>query len=151
MSNKKSTIGVKYFSFFILIFSLTTGLRADFTRDNSTGIVTDNSTGLQWQDNNVGVTMSWQSAIDTCEALTLGGFDDWRLPNVNELENLVDDTRRNPAIDVSFQNTTSNYYWSSTSYVGYLNAAWVVGFHSDYQHNDNKNYNRYVRCVRDGQ
>jgi hypothetical protein len=135
----------------LILIGLSTLSYADFTRDNSTGIVTDNSTGLQWQDNNVSATMPWQSAIDTCEALTLGGFDDWRLPNVNELENLVDDTRRNPAIDVSFQNTASFVYWSSTSNVGTPYGAWGVYFYSGDQGCDYKNVNYYVRCVRAGQ
>jgi len=133
------------------MIGLSTLSYADFTRDNSTGIVSDASIGLRWQDNNISNTMTWQSAIDTCEALSLGGFSDWRLPNVNELASLVDDTRINPAINTVFQNTASNLYWSSTSYAGLLNVAWVVYFNSGYQYKYFKDSNYYVRCVRAGQ
>jgi hypothetical protein len=40
------------FSFFIILFSLlmlTASASADFSRDGD-GVVTDNTTGLQWQD-----------------------------------------------------------------------------------------------------
>ena len=32
---------------------------------------------------------SWQEAVDICENLTLGGFDDWVLPNIDELRSLI--------------------------------------------------------------
>lgn len=46
-------------------------------------IVTDDVTGLQWQDDTIGTALSWQEAINSCEALNLDSFNDWRLPNLN--------------------------------------------------------------------
>ncbi|MBD3817235.1 MAG: DUF1566 domain-containing protein, partial [Halothiobacillus sp.] len=67
-------------------------LSADFNRDDSKAIVNDNATGLSWHDDADASSYqaTWQGAIDYCEALTLGGYDDWRLPNINELYTIVD-------------------------------------------------------------
>jgi len=132
------------------MIGLSSMLSADFTRD-ANGIVTDNTTGLAWQDNAIGSPATWQEAINRCEALSLGGEDDWRLPNINELNSLVDDTKYDPSIDDVFQNTASNYYWSSTTHANGSDYAWIVGFNSGYQSVNNKNGNNYVRCVRAGQ
>lgn len=133
---------------------LLTLAQADFTRSN--GIVTDNKTGLQWQDdysdnggNIKGAT--WRNAIDYCEHLTLGGYNDWRLPNFNELYFLADRSRRNPAIDPVFQHTRSGGYWSSTSFVGYEDDAWYVLFYYGDDGGNAKSYSYFVRCVRAGE
>ena len=60
--------------------------------DNGDETVFDNQTGLIWaRDANLaGTNNTWTAAIDFCNALVLGGRDDWRLPNVNELLSLID-------------------------------------------------------------
>ena len=131
----------------ILITSL--NLWADFSKVGN--IVTDSSTKLQWQDDAVGSTMTWQSAIDHCEALVLDTHEDWRLPNKNELISIVDYSKNNSSIDSHFQNIISSYYWSSTSYARYTNNAWYVYFGNGYTYYNNKNDSNYVRCVRAGQ
>jgi len=103
----------------------------DFSRIN--GVVTDARTNLEWQDdysdnNNTIKEATWQGAIDYCEALILDGKSDWRLPNLNELTSLVDDTKYNPILNEVFQNTNSNTYWSSTSKSSYNANAWFVYF-----------------------
>ncbi|MBC8236662.1 MAG: DUF1566 domain-containing protein [Helicobacteraceae bacterium] len=126
-------------------------LHAELTRDATTGIVTDSTTGLMWQDNEVGTLINWQGAIDRCEALTLGTHSDWRLPNINELTSLVDDTRYDPAISSEFQNTISNGYWSSTTYANDTDFAWGLNFGNGGQDGYGKAGDYYVRCVRAGQ
>jgi len=132
----------------VLVMSI--ALFADFTRDGS--VVTDNTTGLQWQDDAIGSTMNWKSAIEQCENLILDGHSDWRLPNLKELTSIVDDTRFNPSIDTdTFQHVASDYYWSSTTNAGYSSRAWYVGFSYGRQFNRYKSYSYFVRCVRAGQ
>jgi len=136
-----------------IILGLTVALLADFSRDDSTQIVTDNNTSLQWQDddNASSLTLNWKDAIEFCEALELGGYSNWRLPNFNELYFLADRSKRNPAIDSTFENVVSDGYWSSTTVVGFEYYAWIVNFGNGYDGWDYKSYSYYVRCVRDGQ
>ena len=92
---------------------------ADGLVDNGNGTVTDNRTGLIWQQGEPGY-MSWGEALSYCEGLSLGGHSDWRLPNVRELESLTDDSRYYPAMDTSFfPDAHSSYYWSSTTDADY--------------------------------
>ena len=127
---------------------------ADFSRDDTSSIVTDNSSTLQWSDNLVGDTMTWRAAIVFCEDMTLGAYADWRLPNFNELHSILDRSKADrPVIDSTFQFVGHHYYWSSTTFVGNPSsvAALVVNFHDGKDGGSHKSYNHYVRCVRAGQ
>lgn len=124
---------------------------ADFTRNATTGIVTDSRTGLMWQDDAVSSAMTWSEAITYCEDKVLGGYSDWRLPNQRELLSIADRSRYNPAISSVFINTASHNYWSSTTYVYDAVYAWNVIFNDGYTYAFNKSNNYYARCVRSGQ
>ena len=122
----------------------------DFVRNSTKDIVTDTRTLLQWQDNgDVKVKkIEWSEAITYCEALSLGGYDNWRLPNKNELYYIADRTIYYPAMDSTFKNV-SKTYWSSTTFAGDTNDAWVIIFTSGDDDWDNKSSSNYVRCVRE--
>jgi len=45
----------------------------------------DPETGLCWQEPPSESDMSWHDALEHCEDLETGGFDDWRLPDIDEL------------------------------------------------------------------
>ena len=129
-------------------------LENDYSRNSISGIVADKTTLLMWQDNSIGAEMTWRDAINHCEASGVGGYDDWRLPNINELLSIVEYTQIAPSIDSVFQNTAvSHYYWSSTS-SGLNNdwsKAWNVSFNTGISTIlNNKKNDRYVRCVRGG-
>ncbi len=124
------------------------------SRDDETDIVTDNGTGLQWQDDGDVEIMThlWTAAIVWCEDhVTLGGYDDWRLPNINELHSIVDYSQNSPAVSDTFDHTASSWYWSSTSKATYADNAWYVKFRDGNLNMKAKNVNYYVRCVRGGQ
>jgi hypothetical protein len=130
------------------------GLDRSYTRDDANEIVTDNTTGLMWQDDEEAktVTKEWEGAKTYCEEeLTLGGYDDWRLPTIKELQTLPDFGKVNPAIDIKFQNKTSGGYWSSTTLVNNTSNAWAVTFGNGYSYRNGKSSNYHVRCVRSGQ
>ena len=76
----------------------------------------------------------------------------WRLPNRNELQSIVDYNRYNPSIDPIFSNTVSSYYWSSTTHAYWPSGPWFVDFGFGYVRAvDGKSGNYYVRAVRAGQ
>jgi hypothetical protein len=113
------------------------------------------SAGFADVDCSVGeaVTMTWANAITLCEDLDLGGYSDWRLPDVYELPSIVDYNRHNPAIDPgTFPGTLSSYYWSSSTPVPPASptAAWEVDFNTGILHYSTKTNTDpfYVRCVR---
>jgi hypothetical protein len=124
---------------------------------NGDGTVTDTETGLMWQQDESGY-MNWESALSYCENLELAGYNDWRLPNINELQSLVDYSKFEPAIDKSFfPNAMSSYYWSSTTGSSYTGSAWDVDFSHGYvsygyvDDGHSKSFSYYVRAVRSGQ
>lgn len=84
-------------------------------------LVIDKLTGLFWTkraDLAPGM-VTWEEAFSVIKNLNnkkLGGFSDWRLPNINELESLVDAEYHNPALpaDHPFEEVRE-FYWSSTT------------------------------------
>jgi len=130
--------------------------------DNGNGTVTDNMVGLMWeqktddggsQDKNN--TYTWKDALAYCESLLLGENDDWRLPNIKELERLVDLESSNPAIDTAyFSNTNNGLYWSGTTCSGcHKMKAFAIDFTDGEafygnKFRDGEYYENYVRCVR---
>lgn len=120
---------------------------------NDDGIVTDHKTGLQWQDDYGGAIKldEWNDAIAYCENLSLGGYADWRLPNIRELLSIADRSRSDPAIDPVFQSVSSGGYWSSTTFADSTGFAWYVYFYDGFSAYNVKGDDGYVRCVRGGQ
>lgn len=122
--------------------------------DDGNGTVTDTDTGLIWQKETAPGIYSWEQALEYCESLSLAGYDDWRLPNRNELQSIVDYSQCTPCIDTAFfLNTVSSPYWTSTSYANldYYHAAWDVAFSGGEVNLSDKEDDDYVRCVREGQ
>ena len=129
------------------------GVSRSYTRDDINEIVTDNVTNLMWQDNSEVKTVrkSWSNASLYCENLALGGYSDWRLPRIKELESIVDISKSNPAIDNSFLNCNSSIYWSSTIFATTnINYACLVVFNSGKSGYSSNSSTNSVRCVRNG-
>ena len=83
--------------------------------DNGDGTITDNVTGLMWQqtDDNK-KTDNFSAWVDT-DYFDLAGYSDWRLPRIDELFNLLHFGREDPLIESNvFLNTKSDYYLSDT-------------------------------------
>jgi hypothetical protein len=140
--------------------------------DNTNGTVTDNLTGLIWLKNanfKAG-TRTWAQALTDCATLAdgAGGLTDgsvagdWRLPNVQELQSLIDYGRFNPALSNSdgtgqwtagnpFTGVVSSSYWSSTTDAGSTGSAWVVNPANGLVFNVAKGNAFYVWPVRGGQ
>jgi hypothetical protein len=116
---------------------------------NGNGTVTDDNTGLVWQQDEVTPTVTWEAALTTCENLSLGNRTDWRLPNIKELQSISDDTRSNPSLDTAyFPGVQAARYWSSTTLFGHASSAWFVDFTSGLASYNDKAGQLPVRCVR---
>lgn len=119
--------------------------------------ITDTLTGLVWVSdaNSSGGPKTWQEALDYIKALNRGnhlGRSDWRLPNVNELESLV-----NKQLNLAewlqaqgFRNLQVDYYWTSTTYASYATHAWSVGIYGGIVAGHDKADGYYVWPVRRG-
>lgn len=117
--------------------------------DLGNGTVMDWCTGLMWQRDTAPGTYRWQQALEYCKGLSLGGHNDWRLPNARELQNIVDYGRWDPSIDPVF-GAEPCYYWSSSDDAfGHVHA-WGVHFNLGNVHLAHKYGDYYVRAVRGG-
>lgn len=56
--------------------------------DNGNGTITDEATGLMWQQESP-PQLNWEDSIQFCSEMTLGGYTDWRLPTIKELQTIV--------------------------------------------------------------
>jgi len=97
--------------------------------DNANGTVKDNLTGLVWLKNaSCFGQQTWTNALSNSNALASGacGLTDgsaagtWRLPNIKELQSLIDFGQFLPALPAGhpFSGVQFGEYWSSTSDVG---------------------------------
>lgn len=94
-----------------------------FEVDLSGACITDNLTGLMWSRNawNLTYQTSWSvSVLNPPTAVFQCGFSDWRLPNINELQSLVNFEEPNNvewliSQGFFFLSVSPLQYWSSTS------------------------------------
>lgn len=94
--------------------------------DNNNGTITDNFTGLMWQKTDGG-EMAYESTASYVKALTLGGFNDWRLPTSHELFLIDSYDNVNPALNTSyFTKTLAEYWWTSDLRADDAALVWVV-------------------------
>jgi hypothetical protein len=105
---------------------------------SSLDIWLDIGSSLMWQNDGKDSYKNWKEAKEYCANLSLRGFNDWRLPTIDELK----------IIEIPLG--TSSFYWSSTTYV--RNSTFARGIYSSgstdrYPKSGHAN----VRCVRSGQ
>ena len=119
----------------VLVSSVCPATEPRYSLDGTTEepVVTDHVTGLGWQQNTAlgGGGVDWKDALAHCEALSYGGSDDWRLPDVTELISIVDEKREEaPAINpVYFPGfNTGSGHWTSTTSRKTGTSAYIVYF-----------------------
>ncbi|MEN9914324.1 MAG: hypothetical protein RL528_1073 [Bacteroidota bacterium] len=124
--------------------------------NNSNGTITDNVSGIMWQQVDGG-EMTIENATIYCDNLILGGFSDWRLPSPIESFSILNHQNNNPAINTTFFTaSTAEYWWTntyelnSTTKVWCTNAGGGIGNHPKSETISAGGIKRFhVRAVRD--
>ncbi|MBN2781666.1 MAG: DUF1566 domain-containing protein, partial [Campylobacterales bacterium] len=128
----------------------------EFIRNDDKNVVADTEQNLMWQDD-TSVTLVnkiWTATQDYCNGLNVGGYDDWRVPNIDELSAIyIEENPIHSYMDNTFLNVASQAYWSSTIDPTNSNYALGVNFYggyiTKYGITGTATYNTKVRCVRD--
>ncbi len=113
--------------------------------NNGDGTVTDNATGLMWQQEDDGNSYDWKAALAYAASSELAGYTDWRVPNTKELQSIVDyDKTTFPAIDEDYFvcTDTDSWFWSSTTQGDYKYTACYLAFGKAYS-KDNSSATEY--------
>jgi hypothetical protein len=112
------------------------------------GTVVDGRTMLTWQRDVDPLTRTWTDAKAYCATLALagGGF---RLPNMKELQTLIDENAADPAIDAAaFPDTPSESFWTATPLAADATESWFVNFYNGVAYTSVVDRMYRARCVR---
>ncbi len=160
------------------------GVAAAF-RDNADGTVTDLRTGLMWEKKCAGcgrlhdssrdmvwtsdgrqpTIWEWLASVNSEGDTGFAGYTDWRIPNVKELQSILDYERFNPAVGPALDGescglgctaladprcscTRMSSYWSSTTCPGQASSAIIVSFNLGLVGTRPKDGFAFVRAVR---
>jgi len=148
----------------------------NFTVENENDIaqrmILDNDLQLMWQDNNSSEVNQSMDAVsrtipegqEYCSNLTLGGYDNWRLPNIDELLSLATETDNqtdgsstklylNAVFHTAFKYKDKYYFYMSDTYQSEdTNDSYIVNFQIyKYIFIGTPSKEKFVRCVRDTQ
>ena len=150
--------------------------------DNGDGTITDLNTGLMWEkkgdngglhdqvniylwsgDGTQETIWDWLDDINTEGGTGFAGHSDWRIPNVKELQSIIDYEVFSPSVDPVFDTgcvatctvttcscTDPSFGWSSTSSADGPSDAWVVDFSDGFVGSGGKSFLFFVRAVRGG-
>lgn len=117
----------------------------------TSGTVHDDRTSLDWERVAQATPAAWAAGRSYCDALSLEGHDDWRLPTRIELLSLVDYGRTAPALNAvvfSGASEAGTYWTASVSARDPSSAAWTLAFGTGESALAVASSARRVRCVR---
>jgi hypothetical protein len=97
-----------------------------WTADASGEILTYSGNGLSYTKCQLGTsgancatgsvqTFDWQGALQASVSARIGGFDDWRLPNLQEAVALMEPTCEFPALSAAFPAASGGQQWTNTT------------------------------------
>ena len=137
--------------YLLLLMIFLSFLDARIYRDSTREVVIDDSSKLMWQDDiSVIKTLKDHDIAETyCKNLQYKGFDNLRLPEIEEFELIVNKKNTKNYINKAFKYNVPDGYWA-------LKAHWrTLWFYADYMHfvsgtayYDSRHKTKYVRCVR---
>lgn len=121
--------------------------------DNGDGTVTDRATGLMWQQSGSENRMTYnnvQAYVDKINLDKLGGYEDWRLPTIEELASLLENEEKNDDLYIDPVFDDKQWWcWSSDRRSG--GGVWYVNFNYGSINWYSGLYNVSVRLVRPSQ
>lgn len=104
--------------------------------------VLDTTTGLVWKRSPENKLYTWNKLMSI-------NFGEWRVPNIAELISIVDYSEYNPASFEPFIfRKEKHIFWTSLSYSGDKEFAWIVHFLNGYVSYIDKNNVYQVRLVK---
>jgi hypothetical protein len=147
--------------------------------DNGDGTITDVRTGLMWEklsddgsihdiDNDYTWGDAYSYKLAGLNAIAFAGYTDWRLPNVNELQTLLNYGVNQPTVSPAFQagcvpgcsvltcscawrvGYTHGIFWTSSTYQSAPFYLWTVGVSDGSIGYEGRNEVRHARAVRGG-
>lgn len=114
----------------------------------SQGLVTEATTGLVWEGGPGAGPVPLDAARSRCDALTLGGFTDWRLPSRIELISLLE-LSHSPTLDVTaFPGAPAASFWTASPVASTSGRQWAVGFGDGAVSPLDVSSAAWARCVR---
>jgi hypothetical protein len=127
------------------------GLANDFVK-HPNGTVTDRTTGLMWQQGGSPKTMNYAAAQAYVKKLNeerFGGYNDWRLPTLEEGASLLEPSKRNGDlyIDPVFD-PKQRWIWTSDPTSEGSAAVWYVTFYHGYVYWYDTDDDYFVRVCR---
>lgn len=131
-------------------------------KDNNRKYWIDDNTYLMWDIDSVFCT--WNEAFEHVDKLNTEeykGFNDWRVPEIDELKSLVDKEQYksesgdyfyiNPSLAYSTERVYDEdaYYWCADTHANNHNYADAIDFLDGTESCTHKNIKQHLRCVRD--
>ncbi len=143
---------LRKYNFYDMDWNSSGGFTNSFT-DNGNGTVSDSVTGLMWQksgsDNYVKYDEA-QTCIDALNSMKFAGYNDWRLPTLEELASLLESREMNGLNINPLFDRKKEWFWSSDTRIS-SGLAWDVNFYLGYVNQVSINNSYYVRAVRSWQ
>ncbi|KPA09862.1 protein containing DUF1566 [Candidatus Magnetomorum sp. HK-1] len=117
--------------------------------DNKDMTITDQSTSLMWQKSGSARYMKYTNAIKYVKELNnseFAGYNDWRIPTLDELLSLMEKQKKKLHISVLFS-SKQRWCWTSDR-LNYDMNRWIVGFNYGKVAYDSQEQGSFVRAVR---
>ena len=119
----------------------------------------DPDTGFMWQVDIPKKRYNWWDSKSYCKNLNLSGYNDWRLPSIDELKTILTKNYYRSLSTInrayikkellnSIYELKNPIFWSSTPYVSFFEKGLIVYFNNGCEHESDKSDTYYVRCVR---
>ena len=137
----------------LLLFLISFNLLLALPLKQSDSSVIDYNTKLLWQDtpSNIEKIFTHKEAIKYCKNLELRGFRGWRLPTRDEYKTIIDKNRgdEEPKIKDIFKYVLIADYWTNdrTWIRNFGLYSYYIFFKSGTFYYQNRNYQKYVKCV----